>query len=363
MVASRVRHDQVCPKARVRTDSRGYRDSDKTRIPHRFALDALETCRGALPAGILAAQGDERLMHRLDALDNRIIRELGSPKLAQPWNIRESYASIAKRVGASEETVRRRVRLAENRGVIQGWRVVVHPNVIAYTDVFLDLQVDRAQRKEEIIKLLRLVDSVVLITDFEGTGLFLLIYSELGDVLSRKVQLIRTICGADELVTWNTLLPPCGLKLIETDWRIIWAIRDDPRKSISKIAREVGVTTRTVNRRLTLLARERAFFLMGLPDFRQVRGTTANFLILLSDARGRASAAQKISSRFENITYQGVYDHVMIYDIAFPTLSEAEDAYRWIKRLKGVRSARFGIIKDLIVVNEWANQQVKRNLH
>lgn len=301
-------------------------------------------------------------MQSLDALDNRIIRELGSHQLARYWNIRESYSNIARRNGASEDTIRRRVKRAEERGLIQGWRTVVHPNTIDCVDVFLDFQVSKSEKKQEIIKLLELGDSTVLITDFEGSGLFLLIYSKLGDSLSRNVQFIETLCGAPPLTVLNSLFPVCGLRPLRTDWKIIRSIRDEPRKSISQIAREVGVTTRTVNRRLNLLTKERAFFLMGLPDFGRLDGKTANFLILLSNEKDGAKVSQKISSRYENIIYQGVFKGVLLYDITFPDISEAEEAYRWIRNREGVKSARMGIINDLAVVNRWTDEQLKSRL-
>lgn len=46
------------------------------------------------------------------------------------WSVRESYASIAKRVGVDEETVRKRINRQEKLGAIQGWSAVIHPNLI-----------------------------------------------------------------------------------------------------------------------------------------------------------------------------------------------------------------------------------------
>jgi DNA-binding Lrp family transcriptional regulator len=68
-------------------------------------------------------------MHRPDTLDLRIIKEIGTPRSMQ-WNVRESYASIAKRVGVDEETVRKRIKRQEKLGAIQGWRAVIHSNLI-----------------------------------------------------------------------------------------------------------------------------------------------------------------------------------------------------------------------------------------
>jgi DNA-binding Lrp family transcriptional regulator len=287
------------------------------------------------------------------------MKEIGTPQSMQ-WNVRESYASIAKRVGVDEETVRRRIKRQEKLGALQGWRAVIHPNLIGCVDAYLDLEVSNAERKEEILSQLKLLDGIIVVTNFDGRGLFVLFYTEPGEALSRKIQLICSICRTRDFTALNSYLPPCDLKLAGTDWKIIWAIRDDPRKNLSEIAKEARVTTRTVNRRLTLLTERRAFFLMGLPNFRQLVGTTGNFLIFCSDGEKMSSAAKSIISRFKNTAFVAVTQSVLMCNIFFHNLSEAEEAYEWIKRLEGVGKARIRIMKDLIFVCDWLDDQIKK---
>src|SRR5439155_18232843 len=128
----------------------------------------------------------------------------------------------------------------------------------------------------------KFLEGVLVIANFEGRGLNVLFYTEPGEALSRKIQLIHTMCGADEFI-WASSLPLCDMKPSETDWRIIWSMRNDPGKNLSEIAKEAKVTTRTVNRRLNFLTENRALFLIGLPNFRQITGITGNFLIFCSD--------------------------------------------------------------------------------
>ena len=298
-------------------------------------------------------------IHRPDTLDLRIMKEIGTPQSMQ-WNIRESYASISKRIGVDEETVRKRIKRQEKLGAIQGWRAVIHPNLVGCVDAYVDLEASNADRKEEILSQLKLIDGVIVITSFEGKGLFVMFYTEPGEALTRKVQLICSICETRDFTTLNRYLPPCDLKLSTTDWKIIWTIRDEPRKNLSEVAKEARVTTRTVNRRLTLLTERRAFFLMGLPNFRQLIGTTGNFLIFCSDEERRSSVAKSIISRFENTAFAAVTRSVIMCNIFFHNLSEAERAYEWIKSLEEVRRVRIRIMKDLIFVEDWLDYQMKK---
>jgi DNA-binding Lrp family transcriptional regulator len=297
-------------------------------------------------------------MYKPDTLDLRITREIGTPQSTQ-WNVRESYASIAKRVGVDEETVRKRIKRQEKIGILQGWRAAIHPNLIDCVDVDVDLEVGNVERKDEIISQLKFLEGVVVIANFEGRGLNVLFYTEPGEALSRKIQLIRTMCGADEFI-WASFLPPCDMKPSETDWRIIWSMRNDPRKNLSEIAKEVRVTTRTVNRRLSFLTEHRALFLIGLPNFRQTTGITGNFLIFCSDRERKYAISEKVISKFENTAFAAAASNYLMFNIYFHNLSEVETAPEWIKKLEGVEKVRMRIMKDLIFLCGWLDEQMKK---
>jgi len=64
-------------------------------------------------------------LYRPDRLDAGILRELQNP--ASRWNVRKSFARIAKRLQVDEETVRRRVDRMEALGVVQGWTIIPNP--------------------------------------------------------------------------------------------------------------------------------------------------------------------------------------------------------------------------------------------
>jgi hypothetical protein len=99
---------------------------------------------------------------------------------------------------------------------------------------------------------------------------------------------------------------------------------------------------------------------MGLPNFKQLVGTTGNFLIFCSDGERRSSVAKSIISRFENTAFAAVTQSVIMCNIFFHNLSEAEQAYEWIKSLEEVRRVRMRIMKDLIFVEDWLDYQMKK---
>ena len=299
-------------------------------------------------------------IHQPDILDCQIIRELSGPSSMQ-WNVKPSYADIAKRIGIDEETVRKRIKQMEETGVIAGWRVIIHPNVIGCAEVFVDLSVCDVNRKKDVIEQLRLLDGMIFILNFEGESLFLMLYSEARQELQRKLQLISAICQTKETASFSAIFPPCKMKLSPTDWRLVWAIRNNPRKRIKEIAKECAVTTRTINRRFKQLVENKALFLMGLPCFCQSGSVTSNLVIFCSGS-DKKIISQRINAKFENIVFApaDMSSNDLFCNSIFHNVSEAEAACEWIKSLEGVTSVRMRIIKDLIFIPEWIDNQMKK---
>jgi len=108
-------------------------------------------------------------MHRLDDLDIRIFKELGSPSSPQ-WNVRETYSNIARRIGVDEETVRRRLKRAQKLGSVPGWRMMVNPHLLGCEAACLDLEVEDEEAKDKTVSEVSKIDGVIKILDFRGKG-------------------------------------------------------------------------------------------------------------------------------------------------------------------------------------------------
>lgn len=297
-----------------------------------------------------------------DTIDNRILREIGSPRTVQ-WNVRESYASIAKRVGVDEETVRKRIKRMEGIGLIMGWRVMVNPSLIGCSYAFIDLEVQNTASKPDILSQLKLVEGVVALMNFEGGGITIFLYAEAGDALTRKAQLIGLMCGTEKPTVELIGIPPYTLLVTATDWRIIWAIRNEPRKNLTDIARETKMSTRTVNRRLSLLTERGAFFLIGLPNLKRASGVSANFLIFCAEPGAGASVAGRIAEEFDNIVFGSpLTARHLSYNMVFNNLIEIDEALELIKRIEGVQKVRLGIMREMIFVPDWLDGQIRKHL-
>jgi DNA-binding Lrp family transcriptional regulator len=301
-------------------------------------------------------------MQRLDDLDVRIMKELGSPSSVQ-WNVRESYASIAKRVGVDEETVRRRLKRAEERGVLPGWRMMMNPHVIDCEAACLDLEVEDEERKEKAVTAVSRVEGVIKILDFRGRGLQITLYYPNQNALQRKTELICSICGFMKPTVWELEFPRSRIRMTSMDWKIVSNMLDDARKSLNDVSKLVGLSTRTVERRLTTMQEEFVLYLQGTPGFRAFAGLSCVYLVHIPDAKKKNVVDRAVLSKrrieISNTASREYSTFVMLFD----NPSEADDMTKWIAGLEGVDSVKMGIMKDLIVVQDWLRDEiVKRSI-
>jgi len=294
-----------------------------------------------------------------DSVDFRILRELANPEFLQ-WNVRESYAGVAKKIGIDPETVRRRVRRMTENGAIRGWRLGIHPRIFGFVDVHVHLEVREPTTKSRAVAQLEKFEGIVLIRDFVGKELYVILYAQPSDV-DTKIGQIRGICQADDLTSWTDFLPPCSLEASATDWKMIWAMKDDPRKSVGRVAKEARLSVRTVNRRLSRLRDGRAVFLQFLPRAAKIAGVNGHFLIFCPDPQKRASAAQRIKSKFERAVFVGLSKPpYLICNVAFSNLQEVDEANDWVESLDGVQSTRVRILKDYSLPRDWLYEEIKK---
>ncbi len=92
-------------------------------------------------------KGFDRNMMPVDDLDIKILNELSD-------NCRDSNIQIAKRLRTSEATVRRRIRLMEENGIILGFSPQINYALVEDpVKVYISLKVDEAHRSRVIKKL------------------------------------------------------------------------------------------------------------------------------------------------------------------------------------------------------------------
>ena len=211
--------------------------------------------------------------------------------------------------------------------------------------------------------MIKLVEGVHSIIDFRGKEIVVLIYYEASDSLDNKVQRIETICGSQRLGLWDNPFPRPDVEMKKSDWRIIEAMRENPWRDLEEVAKQLGLSTRTVQRRLTALKDGRAIYLHRPPNADVVTGLMCNFQIFFSDPGKKRTADYEIHSTFKRM---GASDttHALfsIFGISCANFSEADKVTERLKAIDGVERVDMRIMKEIILVQDWLRDQIAMRL-
>ncbi len=298
-------------------------------------------------------------MLHLDDLDVKIIRELGSPSSPQ-WNVRESYANISRKLGVDEDTVRTRVKRATERGFLPPWRLAVNPRLLGCEAASLELEVAIEEKKAEAISQIRLVDGVTRIFDYRGRGLMVTLYSE-EEALPRRIQLIESICGSPKSVIWRSKFPRPEVHMKKIDWRIVNDMKDDARKDLHEVAKSLGVSTRTVQRRLAAMTEGKAVYLIGAPNVETLGGLLCCFVVFCPDHLRKREVDSEIHSKFSRLGLSDMSpEEHSIFGMPCQNLAEADSALDSLKSIDGVEKADMRVMKQVILVQDWLKSETEK---
>lgn len=220
----------------------------------------------------------------MDALDVRIVRELGIMPFSvwpHPPTALKPRA-IAERLHVSVDAVKDRLRGLERDGVIRGYEI--YPN---FRHFGLQLASYRFRLTDEAKRVRATqdaenADGVFLITGFLGSDVCIDICHRSPQELQRRMSLLSRLMGdATPTAFYEYALPPVPRELSPLDWRILQAMRGDPRRSLDELADDIGVSGRTVKRRYERMAQEGAFDIVANFDPGALQGYTL-FLLMLS---------------------------------------------------------------------------------
>ena len=296
-----------------------------------------------------------------DDLDIRLIKAMASPHSFQ-WDVRISYANLAKGLAIDEETVRNRLRRMNDVGFLEGWQLILNPILLGWEAAVVELRVGESVSKKEVISRLKLLERVMLVDDFYDRELAVHLLYEDESAMKKQVKLIASLCGCAAPVWWKLGFPPCTLIPTKTDWRIIQELRANARESLSDVARKLKLSTRTVKRHMSHLADGNAFYLDPLLNVGKVGGVRCRFWVVCEASKKQAIDAKVQSGLNRIISTHTAPQEYSLFVVHCANASEVQDISQWIGKLDGVKEARSNIDVEHIHLPEWVDREIEKRV-
>ncbi len=294
----------------------------------------------------------------MDALDVKIFRSLLSDNSVAPSapQVRMSLREIARRLHADDMTVRNRFRKLQAAGLFSAWRLVINPRVFGYQMKGILVDVDPESAKRDMIHEIRAVPAVVVIANQYGRALSLLVLYDSEASLSHTVGQIAHVTHAEHPVLMHMALPePEARDLTATDWAILRSLEKDARRSYLDVARELGLSSRTVKNRLERL--QEGKMVMAWPDLNA--GSVPGMIPfeLLYTYAGNPPPAAVDSSMLSHFNGSCLWCRLGDPDrgslvLVAPSIAFVQASLDWTRQLAGVADVRADLVLDCFNLSE-----------
>ncbi len=274
---------------------------------------------------------------------------------------------IARDLDVSVKTAKARVLRLEEEGVLAGYQI--YPNLrhlgVQWRSFFYRVP---AERKEGLNPALRAVEGLVHIFDFFGPDLCVDLYFRDQPELERRLRLVSELVGAPRAFEWyNNRMPPVTRNLSPLDWRIVKALRMRARTPLKNLSGEIGVTDRTIRRRLGRMVSDGGIDVVPLIDPTRMKDTVpAAFLFRLDEDRAQA-AIREIEHVFDS-AYLSAWvppspemGHFITLLVA-RRMADLDEMRRRAGELPGVESVKAFIPVDVWHDEDWIDEAIDRRM-
>lgn len=303
----------------------------------------------------------------MDSLDLRIFRSLGFvPYGPDSGDIsRLSPWVIAKKIGADGNTVKLRLRNMRKSGFISYFQIYPNFRLLGIDGAAYLFEVADIAKKKEVIERLSLVDGVTEIHNFIGSQICVdFTFTAHRDEIRRLALLSRlTGCESPEKYYERTM-PVTHVELSNTDWRIIKALRYDAFKPLTTVAKELGVTAKTVRRRFGKMSANGAIIVVPVVNPAHIVNTITYTMLVYAWPEKWENAMREIMRIFEQTYFLrrlSPPENAAIHASA-RTLAETEDNLIRVRAIDGVREARLLVLREIREYTEWLDSVIERRI-
>jgi DNA-binding Lrp family transcriptional regulator len=303
----------------------------------------------------------------LDELDFKIFKSVefrpfgpssGDLSRLNPW-------VIAKKVGADGNTVKLRLDKMKKSGFIKYFQIYPNFRLLDVQGAAYLFQVRDVLEKNEVIEKCSLVDGVTEIHNFIGSSFCIdFTYSD-SHGEGRRLELFRhlTRCESPERF-YERVMPPVEIDLSPVDWKIIRSLRYHAFKPLSIVAKELGLSPKTVRRRFDRMAQNNAIIIVPLVNPADIPNTITHVILLYPDPDRREAVLSAALDAFKDSCFLARTSppgNAMIC-LAARTLAETEENLIKARKLDGIRDAKLLILREITEYTQWIDSAIERKI-
>ncbi|MCH9657896.1 AsnC family transcriptional regulator [archaeon] len=175
----------------------------------------------------------------LDKLDFKILKHLIE-------NCRDSDRFIGSKIGLTGPAVKRRIEKMKQKGTISNFTLNLEPSILGYVKAYVII---KGKKTGEIQKQVSLIGEPFLIIPCIGNVTIYGIVTK--EDISEKIETLQKMLNNSQIITvYKTENQESDFSPTKTDLEILAILLEDPQIQIEKIAKQTGLSTKTIARAL-----------------------------------------------------------------------------------------------------------------
>jgi DNA-binding Lrp family transcriptional regulator len=305
-----------------------------------------------------------------DPLDIDILREMYRTRRVTVAGIdpRLNVSYLAKRLHTSRTRITRRLARWSDSGFLQRYDVWPNPALLHLSGWTVNVRATDRLDKAGLLDRLGTVDGVVSAVEFLGEWLSVQFVAPDEETSRRRIELLRHLKGVAEVegpVAWRRLEPRATLSPL--DLRIVKALRERPRGTLTETARAVGISTRTMTTRYERLVENWSVWFVPVFDFTQLPLPLVNLNIWLCPDATADRVTQTVVKRFPwtlEFGWGGLgpserEDFVVLF-VTLPSVGAIEEVERLARSVPGTLDVEAIVMLRTHSFPRWVDEYLAR---
>lgn len=287
----------------------------------------------------------------MDKLDIAIVRELAQEGFVYlPRGEGPSLRAISRKLSLSEGAVRGRIAKLRASNFLGSPRIIPNPSLLGLEQWAYLGSVSPSLSKDDVVRQVCAVEGIFLVANFHSRALGVVFSSDRAGSPREKRILLDRMTGGGCVFLEPLSLPPVTCSLSRVDWRLIGLLARHGPLTQAKLARELGLSVRTVKRRLLKLVESWAFVSFPRLNFRAIRGGAAACLMcrVSSGRQANEVRARILNLVQDHVLYLGQWGAIIQTMLILPNTSTATALARAAKLVDGVDAVMVELVDELI---------------
>jgi DNA-binding Lrp family transcriptional regulator len=282
--------------------------------------------------------------------------------------LRKSFRTIGRNLHVDQGTVRNRIRKFRQHGMLKEFYLGVNPSLFGLKIAALWFDVRPQSRKNDLMKEISLMERTLLVCDYLGPKLSTVFCYETEEGLKKITRHITRMANSEDVICQNKPFLSCDkTKLAPSDWRIIHSLQQgDPwKKSFSVVARETGMSTKTVKRRIGMMVAEGAIYLLVYVNLESFEGFVPTDLTIFYQSPQVGDKVNDALRDFlgETLVFADLEDKNHGYfALAVPSVARIREIQSWAAGRSGVAKAHVEILHGISSIRRFYDEQVRNKL-